>query len=151
MRYLGIDFGKKRVGLALSDEAGEFALPYDVLPNTYHLLDEIIAICENESVGAVVLGESRNFKGKPNAVMKDALAFKDALEVALGKLSERTGRDIDIGIPVHLEPEFMTSAEAQHVQTELGGTSKGLDASAAALILKSYLDKKSHLEKVSDK
>ena len=62
MRYLGIDYGSKRVGVAVSDEAGEFALPLSVLPNDKKLLPEIKKIIAEKQVGAVVLGEFKTFK-----------------------------------------------------------------------------------------
>lgn len=124
MRFLGIDYGSKRVGAALSDEAGEFALPLQVLPNTATLLPALKKIIAEKKVGAVVLGESKNFKGEPNLIMKKIAEFKRVLED-------------ETGLPVHLEPEFLTSAEAERVQ----GKNRMQDASAAALILKSYLER----------
>ena len=45
MKYLGIDFGSKRVGLALSDENLQFAFPFKVLENSENLLEDIKKIC----------------------------------------------------------------------------------------------------------
>lgn len=124
MRYLGIDYGEKRVGVAISDESGTIALPHAVLPNDKFLFGEIKKICESRKVEAVVMGESTDFKGKPNPIMKSINMFKGEIE-----------RDLDV--PVFLEPEFMTSMEAEHIQ----GKNALHDASAAALILKSYIDR----------
>ena len=124
MRYLGIDYGSKRVGLAISDEAGEFAFAHSVLQNNVELLPEIKKIIAEKDVEVVVLGESKNYKGEENVIMKAIKEFKVELEKVTG-------------LPVYLEPEFMTSAEAERIQ----GKNKMHDASAAALILKSYLDK----------
>ena len=125
MRHMGIDFGKKRVGVALSDEVGNFALPHSVLANDTQLIDRLKVLCAEQKVGAIVMGESKDFKQVANPIMKLALVFRAELEKATG-------------LPVHLEPEFMTSAEAEHLQ----GKNAMLDASAAALILKSYLEKR---------
>ncbi len=127
MRYLGIDFGKKRVGIALSDEGGQFAMAHSVLPNNESLIKSIGELCTKQKVGAIVMGESKNFKQEENVIMKEVYKTKEALEKATG-------------LPVYLEPEFMTSAEAEHLQ----GKNAMLDASAAALILKSYLDKEAY-------
>lgn len=124
MRHMGIDFGKKRVGVALSDEVGNFALPHSVLANDARIIDQLKTLCVEHKVGTIVMGESKDFKQVANPIMKSALVFKADLEKATG-------------LPVHLEPEFMTSAEAEHLQ----GKNAMLDASAAALILKSYLEK----------
>lgn len=124
MRFMGIDYGSKRVGVALSDESNRFALPHSVVPNTKKLVDDLNTIvCENE-VTHIVLGESKNFKGEDNKIMKDIRAFKDDIENRIGK-------------PVAWEPEFMTSQHAARAQ----GEHELLDASAAALILQSYLDR----------
>ena len=144
MRYLGIDYGSKRVGVAVSDEAGKFALPLAVLPNDKKLLSEIKKIIAEKKIEAVVLGESKNFKGEDNAIMKGAREFKVALEK-------------ETGLSVFLEPEFMTSAEADRMKPPASGqnrktgvrlrrpkvTNEMLDASAAAIILQSYLDRRS--------
>lgn len=124
MRYLGIDYGSKRVGVAVSDEEGKFALPKVVLQNTSKLLDELnTIICDNE-ISTVILGESKNFKGEDNTIMKDVREFKEKIENNLGKT-------------VIFEPEFLTSHAAQRFQ----GKNDMHDASAAALILQSYLDR----------
>ena len=124
MRYLGIDYGAKRVGVAVSNETNEFALPLAVLPNDQDLLSVFKKIIAEKKIEAVVLGESKNFKGEDNRIMAAISDFKASLER-------------EAGLPVFLEPEFMTSAEAEHIQ----GKTAMHDASAAALILKSYLDK----------
>lgn len=142
MRYLGIDYGSKRVGVATSDEAGEFAMPLAVLQNNAELITALKKVIAEKQVGAIVLGESKNFKGEDNAIMKAIKEFKIMLEK-------------ETGLSVFLEPEFMTSAEANRMKPPASGqnrksgvrlrrpkvNNKMLDASAAALILKCYLDK----------
>jgi putative Holliday junction resolvase len=146
MRYLGIDYGKKRVGVALSDEAGEFALPLTVLSNNSALFTELKKIIAEKQVGAIVLGESKNFKGEDNAIMVPAKEFKETLER-------------ECGLEVLWEPEFMTSAEAERMKPSVSSENRKtgvrlrrpkmkndmLDASAAALILKSYLERHNNL------
>ena len=123
MRILGIDYGTKRVGIAVSDEARQFALPHSVILNSSHLIEEIEKIAADNGSKEIVLGESRNYKGEPNAIFKDVETFKAMLE-------ER-------GFTIHRELEFMTSMQAGRLQ----GTHDKIDASAAALILQSFLDK----------
>ncbi len=125
MRLMGIDVGSKRVGIALSDEEGKFAIPKAVLPNDRYLFTEIKRMCEAYGVTQIVMGESKDFKGNENVIMKDIKFFKGELER-------------DLGLPVHFEPEFLTSHQAAQTQ----GNSPLLDASAAALILQSFLDRK---------
>ena len=124
MRFLGIDYGEKRVGIALSSEDNRFAFPKKVLANDAKLLPWIKAFCRENKVGGIVLGESKDFKGKHNLIMKGVL-----------RLKEKLAKQLDM--PIYLEPEFMTSQEAARI----AGDNGLLDASAAAIILQSYLDK----------
>jgi len=125
MRYLGIDFGEKHIGIALSNEDATIAFPHASLSNTPMLADDVVTIAKEKGVSAIIMGESKNFEGQDNPVMKKARVFAQ-------DLADRTG------LPVYFEPEFMTSVEARHIQ---GGGEK-THASAAALILKSYLERK---------
>ena len=133
MRYLGIDYGSRRVGLALSDEGGMMGFPKEIMINTPRLVEEVAALIVKEGVGAVVVGESKDFSGAENIIAKDARALGDALH-------ERAG------IPVFYESETLTSAEARRTQdtvekTRAPRTRAPVDASAAALILTSFLSK----------
>jgi putative holliday junction resolvase len=123
MRYLGIDYGEKRVGLALSDEQGDFSYPLSVIQNSDNLVSEIKDICKENNVGTIVIGESKNFNQEENPIMKSVKVLKSNLEK-------------ETVLPVKLHPEFMTSLEAERLQ----GHNDMHDASAAALILKSYLE-----------
>lgn len=136
MRYLGIDYGSKKVGLALSDESGAMGFPHALVSNTPRLVDELCALLAKENVGAVVIGESRTLAGGENPIAKEART--------LGSLiTERSG------VPVFYESEVYTSAEARRAPAKTEKTrapkKRGdVDASAAALILTSYLTRTSH-------
>ena len=123
MRYLGIDYGEKRVGLALSDERGDFSYPLSVIQNSDNLAEEIIEVCKEKNVENIVVGESKDFDQKENPIMKKVHALVEILKTKTG-------------LPVHFHPEFLSSIEAEHLQ----GHNDMHDASAAALILKSYLE-----------
>ena len=132
MRHLGIDYGTKKIGLALSDEAGTMGFPHAVIPavdaDTY-----VLELIRKEGVEKVVIGESTNFAGEKNPVAKEAKAFGDYLEQ-------------HSGVSVVYEPEMLTTQEArrQHDSSEKTRTPKShapVDASAAALILTSYLSR----------
>jgi putative Holliday junction resolvase len=124
MKVLGIDYGSKRIGIALSDSGRQFAIPLSVINNSKNSLDDVVKIANQKEVKEIVMGESKNYKGEGNAILPESLNFKMDLESK--------------GFLVHLEPEFMTSANAERFQ----GKHDLLDASAAALILQSFLDKK---------
>ncbi len=137
MKHLGIDYGSKRIGLAISDDGGTLAFPYKILANNMELIDSIHNICGEESISAIVLGESHDLSGKPNKIMGSIEELKHNLET-------------DLDLPVYLQKEFMTTVEARgregKEQNNARKTSKNqslqADASAAALILQRYLDKK---------
>jgi putative holliday junction resolvase len=128
MKYLGIDFGNKRIGLSVSDEEGRLAFPLSVLVNGEKLIDEILEIIKKENISAVVIGESKNYFGEPNKIMGEIKKFKKELEEE-AKLS------------VIFEPEFMTSVQAEKIT----GKNEMVDASAAAIILQSFLDRKNSM------
>ena len=123
MKFLGIDYGSKNVGLAISDEEGKMAFPKDTLLNTSVLVEDIVRVAQKERIGTVVLGESKDFYGEDNPIMKRITLFKEKLE--------------EHGIPVHFENELFSTQEAARGQETMAKS----DASAATIILQSYLDK----------
>ncbi len=130
MKTLGIDYGTKRVGVAVSDDTATLAFPKAVLRNSHTLLDEIKSIIKNNRVKEIVVGQSLNTDGSENLLMEDIKRFVTILEK-------------EIGLAVFLEPEFFTSEEARKGKKNGGVSKHMMDASAAALILQRYLDKKS--------
>jgi putative Holliday junction resolvase len=136
MRYLGVDYGTRKIGLALSDEAGTMGFPHKIVPNTPRLVDELCALIAKEDVGAIVIGESRTLSGGENPIAQEAAALGSELTV-------RTGT------PVFFESEVFTSAEARRApEKEMKSRAEkrhdAIDDSAAALILTSYLSRIKH-------
>lgn len=128
MRYLGIDYGAKRIGLALSDESGRVAFPHSIINNTQRAVEQIAKLCNEKQVSVIVLGESLNNKREANPVMAEINIFKT-------KLAEATKLEII------LEPEWFTSALAARSAEK----DANVDDAAAALILQTYLDKRDRL------
>jgi putative Holliday junction resolvase len=137
MKYLGIDYGSKRVGIALSDDNGMMAFPKITLSNDLSLIQSIHAMCKKEEISAIVIGESHDLSGKPNKIMGSIEEFKRNLEA-------------EIDTPIYFQKEFMTTVEARGREgKEMNNARKisqdkksQVDASAAALILQRFLDKK---------
>ncbi len=122
MRKMGIDYGSKRVGIAFSDEGGNMAFPHGVLPNNENLLKAILELIEEKGVGEIVIGHSINKDGKPNVIQE--------------RINELvTDLTLEVGLPVHLEPEMFSTQEAIRFQ----GRTKDTDASAATIILNSFI------------
>lgn len=136
MRYLGIDYGSKRIGLALSDESGSMGFPHGIIQNTPQLIDDLCGRIVKENINAIVIGESRTLAGGDNPIAKDARATGE-------ELAKRSG------VPVFYESEVFTSAEARRApEKEMKSRSPKrhvkVDDSAAALILTSFLSRIHH-------
>lgn len=138
MRYLGIDYGTKKIGLALSDEMGTMGFPHSILVNTPRLTDELCVLIAREDVGAVVIGESRTLAGGENPIARDARALGEQINARAG-------------VPIFYESEVFTSTEARRLpvgrqaRPSRAPLARGnVDASAAALILTSYLSRTTH-------
>ncbi len=121
-KLMAIDYGSKRVGIASTDESGLFALPRLVLENNNELLEKVIKFKEEQRIEKIILGESKNFEGEANVIQGEIEKFKKELE--------------KYGAEVELHPEILTTREARQLQ----GNTSMTDASAAALILKNYIE-----------
>ncbi len=135
MKYLGVDFGTKNIGIAMSDDLGQIAFPKIVIKNSPDTLDEIVKIAESEGAEGIVLGESRDQSGNLNKIHEAA--------ASLGQdLSQK-------GFQVFFEKEFWTSFEAHtrqgkesmNARKQKVKATENLDAKAASLILQRYLDR----------
>ena len=126
MKYLGIDYGVKRVGLAVSDAMGGIAFPRTTFPNDAKLIEGIQKILADEKVEAIVVGDTRSFSGHANDVTQEAEEFMQRLAEATGLVVTRAW-------------EAGSSIEASRYTEDGNGHD---DASAAAIILQRYLDMK---------
>jgi putative pre-16S rRNA nuclease len=135
MRVLGVDFGSKRIGLAVSDENGEFAFPAGTLMSRGRKKDlaALRTMIAERQVGAVVVGLPIHMDGRRGSEAERALAFAKELSVSAG-------------IPVDTLDERWTSREAER---SMQGISKkrrrnlrdagAVDEAAASIILRTYL------------
>jgi putative Holliday junction resolvase len=146
LRFLGIDYGTKRIGVAVSDENHTLAFPKEIVKNDSNAFERLGEIIRKENISQIVVGESVDFSGKLNAL-------SGRIEVFILELSER------FKLPVHKQKEFLTSVEARkpangkkefspsQAHSKLKQIKSGrMDASAAALILQRYLDRRSRQE-----
>lgn len=127
MRWLAIDHGTKKLGLAFSDELEILASPFEVWPQEGdRTLDRLARLCREEGVQALCLGLPRHKDGAESATAPAARAFGEAL-------AARTG------LPLRFVNEHLTSAEAERLLRERGVKPEKrkllLDAAAAAVIL----------------
>ncbi len=127
---IGVDYGTKRVGIAVSDSNWTIAFPLTVIQNgpsnkeRDSLYYQIRQICDEHDVQLVVIGESKDFSNKDNKIMQDIREFREHLTE-------------EFLLETVFEPEIMSTLQASRLQ----GEHEKIDASAAAVILQSYLDR----------
>lgn len=125
MRYMGIDYGEKRIGIAFSDEGGMMAFPKAVMvyKNSAKAAADIAVLIKKECIVRVILGLPRSLQGRDTVQTEVVRKFANALKKR-------------ISIPIEFEDEMLTTKIA------VRSTPKDkLDAASAAVILQSYLDR----------
>lgn len=135
MRYLAIDHGDKRTGLAICDASETLVSPHSVIEtgNERQLLTRVLAVIQQERIEAVVIGLPFNMDGTEGPRAKKVRHFASLLNQA-------------ISCPILFHDERLSSFEAEHLSVDLELTrkkkKKRLDAIAAAAILNSFLEHK---------
>ena len=133
-RLIGIDFGRKRTGLAASDPLGIFASALDTVDST-KLIEYLKNYAEKERIVHFVVGYPVNMDGKPSEAQADVDAFLKVLAKAFPE------------VPVTLEDERFTSVLAHRAMIDGGMKASqrrdkaSVDKISAAIILQSYLDR----------
>jgi len=134
MRYLAIDHGKKRTGLAICDRNETICSPLTVIPGQHDVLHRIVEIIDAESIEAIVLGLPLNMDNTEGHQAKSVRLFAEELKAR-------------IDIPLYFQDERLSSfaAEDKLAQAELSRkkAKKHLDAVAAAQILETFIENKS--------
>jgi putative holliday junction resolvase len=134
VRALGIDFGTKRIGLAISDPAGRTAVPLETVQrkDDRSALREIARIARREEVGRLVVGEPVGLDGTRGEAAERARRFGE-------RLAEMTG------LPLEMVNESLTSVEAAERLRAAGVDPRRdpgrIDAVAAQILLQEALDR----------
>ncbi|MBO4427192.1 MAG: Holliday junction resolvase RuvX [Bacteroidales bacterium] len=133
-RTIGIDYGRARVGVAVSDPLGIFASPVETVPSA-KIIDYLQSYAGRENVVRFVVGYPLNLDGKPAEAAADVDVFLKQLAKAFP------------AVPVTLEDERFTTVLAHKAMID-GGMKKSerrdknsVDKISAAIILQSYLDR----------
>ena len=133
-RMIGIDYGRARVGVAMSDPLGIFASPLETVPSA-KIIDYLQKLSASQPVSRFVVGYPMNLNGRPAEAAADVDIFLKQLAKAFPQ------------IPVSLEDERFTSVLAHRAMID-GGMKKSerrkkesVDRISAAIILQSFLDK----------
>ena len=133
MRVLAVDHGERRIGLAISDPTGRLARPLTVVAHMSRAIDaaRVSDAAREQCAGLIVIGQSFDEEGRPNAAGRRAERFAEALK-------SRTA------IPIVLWDESMSTQDARQARLAAGAGRKrrgtAVDAEAAAIILQSYLE-----------
>ncbi len=138
MRVLGIDYGRRRIGLALSDATGLLARPWKTIPGgglprvaAAIAAETEILVAEPDGLSAVALGYPRRLSG-------EASEQTAAVESLAALLQQR------ISVPLVLQDERLSSREAESLlarrEKDWRKRKAQLDAASAAVILQDYLD-----------
>ena len=135
-RSLGIDFGEKRVGLAITDKSNLIASPFKTInyTNENDLVSQLEKIVIENNIENFVLGLPINMKGEDTKQTKIVRKFKESLA--------------SLDLPIIYEDERLSSVSAknslilQNIKT--GHNKPEIDKTAAAIILQQYLDKNSN-------
>lgn len=121
IKYLGIDWGEAKIGLAIGDSETKLAMPFGIAKN----IDEVLSTAKEEEVDALVVGKPVSLSGEQDSASSGYLAFINKL--------------MDSGLHVSFVDERLTTKEAQVLMRGTGHAGKD-DAVAAMLILQSFFD-----------
>ena len=146
-KYIGIDYGEKKTGIAISDTLGTVAFPRMVIA-TQKLNQYLQELFTEEDIVGIVIGESKDFAGTHNAIHNMVKTFVQTLT-----------RSEALDIPIYYEDERLSTHQATMKPQEgsVRGTiantrrkacmrgKRQVDAHAAAVILQSFLDKQKNI------
>lgn len=124
MKYLGIDYGSKRIGTAVSNAEGTIAFPRTTFANGRKLLETLSELLRQEKIEHIIVGDTRSHGGSENPVTAEAEKFMEAL-------ADETK------LPVSRAFEVFSSIEASRYAPD---PNQHDDSAAAAVILQRFLD-----------
>ncbi len=144
MKYLGIDYGKKKIGVAKSNDEGSIAFPDQIITpkeDNSHV-QAILELCEKENIAHVVIGHSIDLDGKKNAIENDIEEFILHLggNVTIHRFDERMTTS---GAQANLRHSFQKKTQEKYKSKnakQVRDHTKDDDAKVAAYILQGFLD-----------
>ena len=129
---LGIDFGRARIGLAISDELRLLAHPLETLPGNKDTAKKIVEIIRERKIDKIVVGVPRHMSGEIGKAAREALEFANKLRA-------------QVPCPVETWDERLTTVAAERALRGAGKKSRKtrniIDQVAAQMILQGYLDR----------
>ncbi|MCX6806614.1 MAG: Holliday junction resolvase RuvX [Candidatus Berkelbacteria bacterium] len=127
-RILALDYGQKRIGLAISDPTGIIARPYGLINEPEKAIKKIKEICQKEKIKEIVVGLPLNMKGEEGIQVQKTKAFVSELQK-------------EVFLPIIFEDERLTTKEADKILREMKvkARKEKIDTLSALLILEQYL------------
>jgi putative holliday junction resolvase len=125
-KLMGVDYGERRIGIAISDEEQNFAFERGIW-DAKEFFDKITDFIKSEDIEKIVLGYPLSLKGNQTVKTEEVLDFKNKLE-SVAK------------VPVELVDERLSSRMA----AKAAGTSKNIDSLAAQIFLQNYIELNKH-------
>ncbi len=122
MKILGVDYGLKWIGIAISDDNRKMGFPYDTFENNYRLFSRLNDIIKKEEIYKIIIGLPLNKNMKPTSQTTEVENW-----------AEKLIKEVDL--PIEFENELMTSKAAESYGA------KNRHSAAAAILLQSYLDR----------
>jgi putative Holliday junction resolvase len=132
MKILSVDYGKKWIGLAVSDEGRKLAFSYKTLENDSKLFPVLNEIVKKENICKIVIGLPLNKQMKPTAQTTEVENWAE-------KMIKK------IEVPIDFENEILTSKEAEKSKAQ------NVHSAAAAILLQSYLDREHKSDRINNK
>lgn len=127
MKYLGVDFGVRKIGTAVGDDGSHVAVPFELVPGGEDAPERISELAKREGIEAFVVGLP---------IPTEVHQSEEQLERTMAFINQLADTS---GLPVFVVDEQFSSAEARRVQHEYGASASE-DEIAAMLILQAYFD-----------
>jgi putative Holliday junction resolvase len=130
-RFIGLDIGEVRIGVAISDELGMIASPVQMIPRKSDVAAELRVLIERYKPSRLIVGLPKGLSGREGPQAAVTREFADALAA-------------EVGLPLEYYDERMSSSIAEQALISQGTRrekrKQHIDAMAAAIILQGYLD-----------
>lgn len=126
MKILGIDYGTKRIGLAISDETQTLAREHSILSPT-EFWQQLDGLIDQEGIEKIVLGMPINMSGETTQKSEEVQSFNDQLQQR-------------VSLPVELVDERLSSVMAESISGQGEGQHRQIDSLAAQIFLQNYLN-----------
>ncbi len=146
MKYLGVDYGQKKIGIAISDDRASLAFPRDIIINDEKHIEYIQHLCDQEEIKDIVIGKSFDYDKKDNTVEKHIDKFINILnreeKYTIHRIDERMTTSLISSGTRHTFQKRQNSKNFSKNAKSVRDSSKTDDAKVAAIILQNFLDSK---------